>query len=155
MVKISRKDPADTGGRALKRLHKTGVIVRFDFERGDQTVADIHHTRIFARALNDEFSAHRQALQMHLAGFVRAVLAPHHAENAQLGYVGIASEDLLHARIFRSREAVLRGDFRRNFNFRACRRQFSYLEITRRIRLNLEIMKSQKQFLKINPRRSP
>jgi hypothetical protein len=27
---------------------------------------------------------------------------------------------------------VLRGDFRRNFNFRACRRQFSYLEITRR-----------------------
>jgi hypothetical protein len=23
---------------------------------------------------------------------------------------------------------VLRGDFRRHFNFRACRRQFSYLE---------------------------
>jgi len=69
---------------------------------------------------------------MDLAGFVRAVLAPHHAENAQLGYVGIAPEDLLRARIFRSRQAMLRGNFRRNFNFRACRRQFFYLEITRR-----------------------
>jgi hypothetical protein len=31
---------------------------------------------------------------------------------------------LLYARIFRGRKTVLRGDFRRNFNFRACRRQF-------------------------------
>jgi hypothetical protein len=32
---------------------------------------------------------------------------------------------------------VLRGDFRRHFNFRACRRQFSYLEtMGRKLDLN-------------------
>src|SRR6202140_1081441 len=94
---------------------------------------------------------------MDLAGFVRAVLAPHHAKNSQLGYVGIASEDLLHARIFRSRQAVLRGDFRRNFNFRACRRQFSYLETTGRIRSKSRIAKTISQTnLKNSPsRKSP
>jgi hypothetical protein len=35
---------------------------------------------------------------------------------------------------------VLRGDFRRNFNFRACRRQFSCLEVG--IRLTSEIKKN-------------
>ena len=123
------KDSANAGGGALKRLDETGMIVRFNFEGGNQAVADVDDAGIFSRALDDEFAAHGQALEMDFAGFVGAMLAPHHAKNAQLGDVGIASENFLHAGVLGSREAVFRGDFRRDFNFRACCRQFSYLEI--------------------------
>ena len=106
------------------------MVVRFDFESGDQAVANVDDAGVFSRSLDDQLAADRQALQMDLAGFVGAVLAPHHAEDAQLGDVGIAAQNFLHARVFGSREAVLRGDFCRYFNFRACCRQISYLEIT-------------------------
>ena len=94
------QDSADAGGRSLERLDVTRMIVRFDFERGDKAVADVHDAGIFARTLHHEFAARRQALQMHFARFVRAVLAPHHAENAEFGDVGIAPEDFLDACVF-------------------------------------------------------
>ena len=45
------QDSADAGGRALKRLHVAGMVVRFDLERRAKPVADIHHAGVFARAL--------------------------------------------------------------------------------------------------------
>ena len=47
------EDAADAGGRALKRLDVAGMIVRFDFEGGDEAVADVHDAGVFAGALHD------------------------------------------------------------------------------------------------------
>ena len=96
------------------------MIVRLDLERRYQPIADVHDAGIFPRALHHQLAAGRQALQMHFARFVRAVLAPHHAEDAQLRDVRIAPEDFLNARIFFARYAMLRRDFRRHFDFGLC-----------------------------------
>ena len=58
-----------------------------------------------------------QALEMDAAGFVGAVLAPHHAEDAEFGEIGIAAENFLDARVFFGREAVFGDDFGRHFDF--------------------------------------
>ena len=105
------QNSADAGGRALKRLDVTGMVVRFDFEGGDEAVADVDDAGIFSGALHT-LAARGQALQMDLARFVGAVLAPHHAENAQFGDVGVAAENFLDAGVFGGREAVLGDDFR-------------------------------------------
>src|ERR1700676_36342 len=47
------------------------------------------------------------------------MLAPHHAENAEFGDVGIAAEDLLDAQIFVARHSVFGDDFRSHFDFGA------------------------------------
>jgi hypothetical protein len=52
-----------------------------------------------------------------LAGFVGAVLAPHHGEDAELGDVGIAAEDFLDAGIFVAGDTVFGGDFGSDFYF--------------------------------------
>src|SRR5437660_12471080 len=114
------EDAADAGGRALKRLDETRMVVRFDLERRDEAVANVHDPGILARALHHELSARGQALEMNFARFVGAVLAPHHAENAQLGDVRFAAEDLPDARVFFPGQAVFRGDFRSVFHFRWC-----------------------------------
>ncbi len=95
------------------------MIVRFDFEGGDEAVANVHNAGVFTGALHNEFAARGQALQVDFARFVGAVLAPHHAENAEFGDVGIAAEDLLDARVFLARYAVFGGDLGSDSNFRA------------------------------------
>ena len=111
------QDSAHAGGRALKRLNKTRMVVRLDFENGDEAVADIDHAGIFAGTLHHVRAARGQALQVRAARFVGAVLAPHHAENAQLGDVGVAAENFLDAGKFVGCEAVLGGDLWRDFDF--------------------------------------
>ena len=85
------QDSADAGGGALERLDVTGMIVRFNLEGRDEAVADVHDTGVFSGALHDQLAARRQALQVHLARFVGTMLAPHHAEDAQLGDVRLAA----------------------------------------------------------------
>ena len=97
------------------------MVVRFNLERGDQAVANVHDTGVFAGALHDELAARRQALEVHFAGFVGAVLAPHHREDAEFGDVRFAAEDLFDAGVFVRRQAVLRCDFGSDANFRGCR----------------------------------
>ncbi len=93
------------------------MIVRLHLERGGEAVADVHDARIFAGPLQDLRPARRQAAQMHLARFVGAVLAPHHAEDAKLGEVRIAAKNFLDARVFLGGEAVLGRQFQCDFNF--------------------------------------
>jgi hypothetical protein len=69
--------------------------------------------------LHDEFATRGQTLQVDFARFVGAVLAPHDAEDAEFGDVGIAAEDLLDARVLVARYAVFGGDFGSHFNFGA------------------------------------
>ena len=111
------ENSADAGGRALERFDIARMIVRFNLEGGDETIADVHDAGVFARTLHDEFSARGKALEMYFAGFVGAVLAPHHGENAEFGDVGIATENFLDARVLFGSDAVFGGDFGSDFNF--------------------------------------
>ncbi len=104
------KDAANAGGRSLEGLDKTRMIVRFDFEGGDEAVADVHDARVFAGPLHDELAARGQALEVHFARFVGAVLAPHHAKDAELGDVRITPKDFSDTRVFFGSEAVFGGD---------------------------------------------
>src|SRR5260370_13680623 len=115
------QNSADACRRALKRFHKTRMVVRFDLEGGDEPVANVHNAGIFVRPLYDKLSARWQALQVDFARFVGAVLAPHHAENAQLGDVRLAPENLFYARVFFGGKAVLRSNLRRDFEVGASR----------------------------------
>ena len=79
------QDAADAGGGALEGLDEAGVVVRLDLEGDDVAAADIDDAGVFAGALHDELAAGGQLLQVQARALVRAVLAPHHAEDAELG----------------------------------------------------------------------
>ena len=79
------QNAADAGRRALKRLDERRMVVRFDLKRTRPAVADIDDTGILTRPLHHPAAVRRKPLQMHPRRLVGAVLAPHHAENTQLG----------------------------------------------------------------------
>ena len=110
------QDSANAGGRALKGFDEARMIVRLDFEDGAEAVADVHDSGIFAGALHHTLALRGKALQVHAARFIGAVLAPHHAENSELGEIRVAAEDFLDARVFLGREAVLGGDLWSDFD---------------------------------------
>ena len=87
------QNAADAGGRALKRLDVAGMIVRFHLEDGGEPSPTSTTPAFSPGPLQHLRGARGQALQMHAAGFVGAVLAPHHAENAELGEAGIAARE--------------------------------------------------------------
>ncbi len=111
------EDSADSCGRALEWLDVARVIVRFDFEGGNEAVADVHDAGIFSGALYDEFAARGKTLEVDFARFIGAVLAPHHGKNAEFGDVGIAAENFLDARVLFGSDAVFGGDFGSDFDF--------------------------------------
>ena len=88
------QNAAHARGRALKRLDEAGVVVRFDLERDHVTAADIHDAGVLSGPLHHQLAARRQLLQVQPRAFVRAVLAPHHAENAELGIARLAPQDV-------------------------------------------------------------
>jgi len=94
--------------------------VGFDFEGGDEAVADVDDAGIFTGALDDELAASGQALEMDFAGFVGAVLAPHDGEDAEFGDVGIAAENFLDAGVLAGGNAVFGGDGGSDFDFGGC-----------------------------------
>ncbi len=87
------QDAADAGRGALIGLDEGGVVVALDLEHGGLAVADIDDAGILARPADDARPCGRQAPQPFARGFVGAVLAPHHREDAELGEVGLASQD--------------------------------------------------------------
>ena len=109
------QNAADAGGRALKRLDERRMIVRLDLESAGPAVADVDDAGILARALHHQLAARRQPLQVHARRLVGAVLAPHHAEDAEFGERGFASaEQLFDFFVFVGREAVLPDDLGSN-----------------------------------------
>ena len=108
------QNPAHAGGRALKRLDETGVVVRFDLERDRQAVADVDDAGVLARPLQHHACLGGQLLQMHARAFVGTVLAPHHAENAELGVAGLATQQAQDFFVFSGRELMGRDHFRRD-----------------------------------------
>ena len=89
------------------------MIVRFHFEDGGEAVANVHDAGIFAGTLQHLRRARGEAPEMHAAGFIGAMLAPHHAENSEFGEIGFAAENVPDARVFLGRDAVFGDDFGR------------------------------------------
>ena len=77
------QNAADPGRSALKWLDVTGMVVALNLERASPAVPNINDSSILARALHDAIALGRQAAQVNAAGFVGAMLAPHHAVNPQ------------------------------------------------------------------------
>src|SRR5579863_10230645 len=88
------------------------MVMRFDFEGTRPAITDVDDARVLARPLHDATAAGGQPLQMHARRFVRAVLTPHHAENAEFGDGRLASaEKLFDLLVFFRRKAVLANNF--------------------------------------------
>ena len=110
------KDIADnspnTGGCALKRFNRAGMIVTLHFKRDRPTVADIDDTCIFFAGFDQNIrTSSRKFLQLFFRVLVRAVLAPHYGENSQLGKIWLAAQNFLNALEFFRGEAVLPDKF--------------------------------------------
>src|SRR5437660_7829158 len=102
-------DSANAGGCALERLNCTWMIVALDFERDCPAVANIDDPGVFFASFNqDIWSARRKFLQFLSRIFVRAVLAPHHGKDSELGEVRFTPENFLDALEFFRSQAVLR-----------------------------------------------
>ena len=82
--------------------------MRFDLERNRKPIADIDNSGILTWTLQHSRTLGGQAPQVHTRAFVAAVLAPHHAEDAEFGNRRLASaEQFLDLFIFFGRKAVL------------------------------------------------
>ena len=90
------KDTPHAGGRPLEWLHRTGMIVGFDFEGQGQPVPGIHHSGVFLPGFDQHRgSGGRKFFQLPAGIFVGAVLAPHHRKHAQFRLVGLPAQALL------------------------------------------------------------
>src|SRR5581483_6445579 len=87
------KNSANARCRSLKRFNKRRVIVRFDLESARPAVADVDDSRILPGPLQHMPAARGKPLQVHSRRFVRAVLAPHHAENSEFGQGRLAAAE--------------------------------------------------------------
>src|SRR5581483_1067784 len=97
------------------------MIMRFDLEGAGPAIANVDDAGILPRALHNQFAASWQPLEMNSRRFIRAVLAPHHAENAQLGERGFAStQQALDFVVLIGSQAVLPNELRGDVQ--SCRR---------------------------------
>ena len=99
-------DATHARGRALIRLDERRVIVRLDFEDRRQAIADVDGAGVFTWPLEHLRPVARQRLQVHAGALVAAVLRPHHREDAELGRVRLAAEELHDAVVLVRRQAV-------------------------------------------------
>ena len=107
-------DAADAGCRALVGLDEGGMVVALHLEDDGVTIADVDDAGVLARPLDHLRALGRQLAEPHARGFVGAVLAPHHRENAELGQRGCAAQNAEQPLIFVGREPVLGDHIRRN-----------------------------------------
>ena len=93
-----------------------------DFECHSPTVTDIDHACVFANAHEKLRPAFGRLLfseltQVHLGGFIGAVLTPHNAVHSQLTRRGSAAKDLANALVFVGLKAEF-GEGLRRFRMR-------------------------------------
>src|SRR5919201_5560815 len=90
------------------------MVVRLDLEGAGPAIANINDASVFARPLQHSPAVSRKPAQVHARGLVGAVLAPHHAEDAQLSEARFAPKQALDFLVFLGREAVLLDYLRGN-----------------------------------------
>jgi len=110
------QNAANTGRRALKRFDIARVVVRFDLERDHPAAADPDDPGILTRALHHVLARGGQLLQVNARTLVRAVFAPHDAENAQLGIARLAAQQADDLVELGGGELVLDDQLRCNFH---------------------------------------
>ena len=82
--------------------------MRLDLERDCQAVADRDHARVLAGTGDDAVAAHGQRPEQRAGALVRAVLAPHDAEDRELQLVRVAAQAVAEAESLASeRDLVL------------------------------------------------
>ena len=89
---------------------KRRMVMALHLEDGGLAVADIDDAGVLARPADHPGCGGGQRLQPLLRGFVGAVLAPHHREDAKLGQIRRAAENRQNPRVFLSRQAVAGDD---------------------------------------------
>src|SRR5262249_42751475 len=94
------------------------MVVAFHLEDGGVAVADVDDAGVLAWPLEHPWSLRWQRAKMHARGFVGAVLAPHHREDAELDETRLAVKEPFDASVFFVAEAMLAneggGDFGQN-----------------------------------------
>src|SRR5439155_17816740 len=86
--------PADTCGRALERLDRTGVVVALDLEDDSELVVQRHDPRVLQRALFLRLAVGLEEREDGPRVFVAAVLRPHDREHSELGLGRLAAQYL-------------------------------------------------------------
>jgi hypothetical protein len=105
------QNAAHAGGSTLERLDERRMVVRLDFEGAGPAIAYVDDAGVFSRTLYYATAVRGQPLQVNARGFVGAVLAPHHAEDAQLRKRGLAAERLQDAVVFFRRDSMVAKRF--------------------------------------------
>ena len=109
------QNSAHARGRTLERLNERRMIVRFDLEGAGPTLADVDDAGVLAWSLQHMAAVRGQSSQMNARRLVRAVLAPHHAENAEFGERRFASaQEFLDLFVFIQSEAVIPNELGRD-----------------------------------------
>ena len=98
-------DASNPGRRPLVGLDKARMVVGFRLERDGIPLPDVDDTGVLTdarekRAARGVLAEFAELLQVHLGGFVGAVLRPHHRVHRQLGAGGATTQDLPDARVF-------------------------------------------------------
>ena len=86
------QDSPDAGGGTLERLDVAGMVVRLDLERRGPAAANIDDAGVLAGTDQNALAPRREFLQEQARTLVGAVLAPHHADDAEFGYRGRPSQ---------------------------------------------------------------
>ena len=111
------QDAANAGRRTLERLDERRMIVRLDLEGAGPAVADVDDAGVLARPLHYAAAVRWQAPQVNARRLVGAMLAVHHAEDAELGQAGLAAQRLQDAFVLLGRDAVVAQHFWSNGGF--------------------------------------
>src|ERR1043165_659880 len=74
------------------------MIVRLDLEGCAPAIANVNDARVLARWNNHTVASGRQTLEVNARRFVRAMLGPHHGEDAKLRERWLASQKFCNAR---------------------------------------------------------
>ena len=88
------QDPAEPGRRSLERLDRGRMVVRLDLEGDRRAVAEVEHSRVLARPLQDALAGRRQPPEQRGRVLVAAVLRPEKGEDRELEVVRVAPEQV-------------------------------------------------------------
>src|SRR5664280_197966 len=101
------QNAAHAGCSPLKRLDERRMVVRLDFEGAGPAIAYVDDAGVLSRTLYHATAVRGQALQVNARRLVGAVLAPHHAEDAQFGERRLAAQRLQDAVVFFRRDSMV------------------------------------------------